>query len=146
MIEHSLISIIDDDISVRESLPDLLRELGYVAEAFSSGEEFLASRSFGRTACLIVDVSMPGISGPDLQRELRRREDKTPIIFITARTDETIRGRVLQEGAAGYLSKPFNDHELLKALSRAFGAAEAFQRPSQPRLTFAAPHHPTDQY
>jgi FixJ family two-component response regulator len=78
MVALSLISIVDDDISVRESLPDLLREFGYVTEAFSSAEKFLASPCLGRTACLIVDVSMPGMSGPDLQQELRRRDDKTP--------------------------------------------------------------------
>src|SRR2546426_7061378 len=68
-----LVAIIDDDESVRESLPDLLREFGYAARAFSSAEEFLASDCMGRTRCLILDIAMPGISGPDLQRELRRR-------------------------------------------------------------------------
>lgn len=69
----SLVSVVDDDESVRESLPDLLRELGFEVEAFSSAEEFLASDSIGQTRCLILDVAMPGMSGPDLQRELARR-------------------------------------------------------------------------
>jgi len=78
------ISVVDDDESVRESLPDLLREFGFATEAFSSAEEFLASNCVCQTKCLILDVAMPGMSGPDLQRELMRRRKKIPIVFITA--------------------------------------------------------------
>jgi FixJ family two-component response regulator len=84
-----LVSIIDDDESVREALPDLLKELGYSVQAFSSAEEFLASDYVGSTRCLILDLSMPGMSGPDLQRELALRRQQIPIVFITARGDET---------------------------------------------------------
>lgn len=115
----SLVSVVDDDLSVRESLPDLLRELGYSARAFASGEEFLASAHVGRTACLIVDVAMPGMSGPELQRRLRQRGDETPVIFITAQDDAPIRARALQDGASDCLPKPFNEVDLVNALGRA---------------------------
>jgi FixJ family two-component response regulator len=119
MVEPTLVSVVDDDLSVRESLPDLLRELGYSARAFSSGEEFLASAQVDLTACLIVDVAMPGMSGPDLQRELRQRGNETPVVFITALEDEAIRARAFKEGATDCLLKPFNEAELLRALDRA---------------------------
>ena len=115
---RALVSVVDDDESVRESLPDLLRELGYEVEAFSSAEEFLKSGQFGRTTCMILDVSMPGMSGPDLMRELRRRRQVIPVIFITGQTDGTIRSRVIMQGAVDCLFKPFSDaalHEALKA-------------------------------
>jgi FixJ family two-component response regulator len=115
----SLVSIVDDDLSVRESLPDLLRELGYSARAFASGEEFLASAQVSHTACLIVDVAMPGMSGPELQRELRQRGNTIPVILITAKENEAMRERALREGAIDCLTKPFSDMELLKALDRA---------------------------
>ncbi len=87
---HSLVSVVDDDESVRESLPDLLREFGFASQAFSSAEEFLASDSVDKTKCLILDIAMPGMTGPDLQRELTRRRQEIPIVFITADADETI--------------------------------------------------------
>src|SRR5271167_4059866 len=104
-----LVSVVDDDESVRESLPDLLRVLGFTAQAFSSAEEFLASNYVDQTRCLLLDVAMPGMSGPDLQRELKLRRQDIPIVFITAQTDEAIRSRVLEQGAVGYLLKPFSD-------------------------------------
>jgi FixJ family two-component response regulator len=116
--ERSLVSVVDDDESVRESLPDLLRELGYEAEAFSSAEEFLTSGQIGRSKCLILDIAMPGMSGPDLLRELKRRRQDIPIIFITGQRDGTIRPRVIEQGAVDCLFKPFSDtalHEALKA-------------------------------
>jgi FixJ family two-component response regulator len=119
MVEPTLVSVVDDDLSVRESLPDLLRELGFSARAFSSGEEFLASAQVDLTACLIVDVAMPGMSGPDLQRELRQRGNGTPVVFITALEDAAIRARALKEGATDWLLKPFNEADLLRALDRA---------------------------
>ena len=120
---RSLVSVVDDDESVRESLPDLLREFGFAVEAFSSAEEFLASGCVGQTRCLILDVAMPGMSGPDLQRELRRRRHEIPIVFITAHRDETVRPRVLEQGAAECLFKPFSEAALLEALNAALRAA-----------------------
>ncbi len=115
----SLVSVIDDDESVRESLPDLLRECGYAVQAFASAEEFLASDSIDQTGCLILDVAMPGMSGPELQRELSRRRQKIPIVFITAHRDEADRPRLLENGAVECLFKPFNETALLDALTAA---------------------------
>jgi FixJ family two-component response regulator len=121
MFPRSLISVVDDDESVRESLPHLLRELGYAARAFSSAEEFLASDYVRQTRCLIVDVVMPGMTGPDLQRELVLRGYEIPIVFITAVEDEAFRARVLEQGAAvECLFKPFSDTALLGALNAVF--------------------------
>jgi FixJ family two-component response regulator len=114
-----LISVVDDDESIRESLPDLLREFGFDAKAFSSAEEFLSCDYIGRTSCLILDIAMPGMSGPDLQRELAVRRKKIPTIFITAQRDETVRPRVLKDGAVECLSKPFSEADLLEALNTA---------------------------
>jgi FixJ family two-component response regulator len=116
---RSLVSVVDDDESVRESLPDLLREFGFAAEAFSSAEAFLASDCVGQTRCLLLDVAMPGMSGPDLQRELARRRQEIPIVFITAHRDEGIRPRVLADGAVECLFKPFSETALLNALNTA---------------------------
>ena len=116
MVVRLLVSVVDDDESVRESLPDLLREFGFAAEAFSSAEEFLVSDHVGRTSCLILDMAMPGMSAPDLQRELRLRRQEIPIVFITGHGDETVRPRALAEGAAECLLKPFSDASLREAL------------------------------
>jgi FixJ family two-component response regulator len=116
---RSLVSIVDDDESVRESLPDLLRELGFAALAFSSAEEFLASESVGLTRCLILDVVMPGMSGPDLQRELTLRRKHIPIVFISAHADETVRSRLVAQGAVACLFKPFTETALLEAINAA---------------------------
>jgi FixJ family two-component response regulator len=119
MVVRSLVSVVDDDESVRESLPDLLREFGFAAQAFSSAEEFLASDFVGQTSCLILDVAMPGMSGPDLQRELTLRRHEIPIVFITAHADISVRPRLLEQGAVECLFKPFSDTALLDALSSA---------------------------
>jgi FixJ family two-component response regulator len=119
MAERSLVSVIDDDESVRESLPDLLRQFGFAARAFSSAEAFLESQFVGSTRCLVLDVAMPGMSGLDLQQELTRRRWEIPIVFITATGDQTIRPRVLSLGAVACLSKPFTDTALLNALNAA---------------------------
>jgi FixJ family two-component response regulator len=116
---RSLVSVVDDDESVRESLPDLLRQFGFAAEAFSSAEAFLASRLVGETSCLLLDITMPGMSGPDLQQELRRRRQEVPIVFITARGDETVRRHLLARGAVECLFKPFSEAALLDALNAA---------------------------
>ena len=121
--ERSLVSVVDDDESVRESLPDLLREFGFAAHAFSSAEEFLASDNVDETRCLILDIAMPGMTGLDLQRELKIRGHKIPIIFITARKDEAVRARAFEQGAAEFLLKPFSDTALLAALNTALGVS-----------------------
>ena len=115
----SLVSVVDDDESVRESLPDLLKEFGFAVRAFSSAEEFLASDCISRTKCLVLDVAMPGMSGPDLQRELTNRRQEIPIVFITAHGGETVRPRLLEQGAVECLFKPFSDTALLEALNAA---------------------------
>lgn len=115
----SLVSVVDDDESVRESLPDLLRELGFAALAFSSAEEFLASESVGQTRCLLLDIVMPGMSGPDLQQELTLRRTHIPIVFISAHADEALRSRLLAQGAVACLSKPFSETALLEAIHAA---------------------------
>jgi FixJ family two-component response regulator len=120
MVKRPLVSVVDDDESVRESLPGLLRELGYSARAFSSAEEFLASDCVDETRCLILDIAMPGMTGPDLQQELTVRGQEIPIVFITAQTDETVRPRSLEQGAVECLFKPFSDTALIEALSAAF--------------------------
>ena len=117
---RSLVSIVDDDESVRESLPDLLKEFGFDVQAFSSGEAFLASQYVCETRCLILDVAMPGMSGPAVQQELMRRRKKIPIVFITAHSGEDIRPQLLQQGAIECLSKPFSDAALREALNSAF--------------------------
>ena len=117
-----LVCVVDDDESVRESLPDLLRELGYSARAFPSAEDFLASDCIGETKCLILDIAMPGMTGPDLQLEIMVRGLEIPIIFITAQADEIIRPYALEPGAVECLFKPFSDAPLVEALNRAFRA------------------------
>ena len=121
MVTHPLVSVVDDDESVRESLPHLLREFGYATRAFASAEEFLVSDYVRQTRCLILDVLMPGMTGPDLQRELALRGQKIPIIFITAVEDEALRERLLGPGSAvQWLLKPFSDTALLRALNAVF--------------------------
>jgi FixJ family two-component response regulator len=115
-----LVSVVDDDESVRESLPDLLGEFGFAARTFSSAEEFLASDCLDQARCLILDIAMPGMSGPDLQRELKLRGQEIPIIFITASTDKSARPRLLEQGAVECLFKPFSDTDLLEAINMAF--------------------------
>jgi FixJ family two-component response regulator len=118
-LPHSFVSVVDDDESVRESLPDLLREFGFAARAFSSAQEFLASDVLGETNCLILDIAMPGMTGYDLQRELTRRRQEIPIVFITAHGDENLRPRLLENGAVECLLKPFSETALLDAVNAA---------------------------
>ncbi len=115
--------MVDDDESVRESLPDLLKEFGFEAQAFSSAEEFLASESIAETRCLVLDVAMPGMTGPDLQRELTRRDQSIPIVFITAHRDAALRPRLIAQGAVDCLFKPFEPADLLQALNTALQAS-----------------------
>jgi FixJ family two-component response regulator len=120
MVFGSLVAVIDDDESVREALPDLVKEFGYEVRAFAAAEDFLASDCVHEARCLLLDVVMPGMSGPDLQRELRLRRLAIPIIFMSARVDETARSRLLKNGAVDCLFKPFSDIALFGALKAAF--------------------------
>jgi len=123
MSQHKLlVSVVDDDESVRESLPDLLRELGFSAEAFDSGEAFLASGRIEATRCLLLDVAMPGMGGPQVHERLRERGYRIPVVFITAHGDDTDRPRLLRQGAVDCLFKPFSEAALLAALDAAMPA------------------------
>ncbi len=119
MAKLPLVSVVDDDESVRESLPDFLRQVGFAAEAFPSAEAFLASDVVSETSCLLLDIAMPGMSGPELQQELIRRRQEIPIVFITAHEASTVRPRLLARGAVECLSKPFSEADLLDALNTA---------------------------
>ena len=114
--KHSLVSVVDDSESVRESLPDLLLHSGFDVQAFASAEAFLASEAVAATSCLILDFGLPGMSGPDLQHELKRRGQDIPIIFITAQGDKSLRPLLVGRGAVACLFKPFSDTALLDAL------------------------------
>jgi FixJ family two-component response regulator len=114
---RSLVAVVDDSESVRESVPDLLRQSGFDVEAFESAEGFLESETLGRTSCLVLDVGLPGMSGPDLQLELARRGHAIPIVFITAQGDASLRPRLVARGAIACLFKPFSDTALLDALA-----------------------------
>ncbi|MGH9415459.1 MAG: response regulator transcription factor [Terriglobales bacterium] len=119
MAPRSLVAVVDDDESVRESLPDLLREFGFDVQAFASAEEFLSSGFLTQTDCLVLDMAMPGMSGLELQRELTLQGQKIPIIFITAQGDANTRPHVLKQGAVECLFKPFSDTALREALDAA---------------------------
>lgn len=122
VITRPFVSVIDDDESVRESLPHLLKRFGVAVQAFSSAEEYLASDLISLSRCLIVDINMPGMSGPDLLEELRRRGWQTPVIFITAQRDEKIRLQVLEQGATACLFKPFSGAVLRATIDAALGS------------------------
>jgi FixJ family two-component response regulator len=121
MRSATLISIVDDDESMREATKGLVRSLGYQAVTFSSAEEFLQSDSVDNTSCLIADVQMPGLSGIELQRWLIARGARLPTIFITAYPEESTRARAMRAGAAGFLSKPFSEESLVRCLDSALG-------------------------
>jgi FixJ family two-component response regulator len=118
-ITRALVSVVDDNESVRESLPDLLQHSGFHVETFSSAEAFLQSKAIGSSSCLILDVGLPGMSGPDLQQELKRRGQYIPIIFITAQGDKSLRPQLIARGAVAVLFKPFSDTALLDAVNSA---------------------------
>jgi FixJ family two-component response regulator len=119
MSKNALVSIVDDDESVRESIESLIRSVGFSAQTFSSAEEFLQNGPIEKTACLILDVRMPGMSGLELQRHLTAADYQIPIVFITAHGDEETRARALKDGAVDFLSKPFSEEALLKAVQTA---------------------------
>ena len=121
MRQQTLVSVVDDDESVREALPDLIETFGFVARAFASAEEFLASNALGDTRCLVLDVSMATMSGPQLQAELKRRQIHIPIIFITGQDDPTLRATLRARGAVECLCKPLRERDLRLALADALG-------------------------
>jgi FixJ family two-component response regulator len=114
-----LITIVDDDDSLRKSLDNLLRSVGFRTQGFSSAEAFLSSQQVHDTACLILDVRMPGMSGLDLQRQLGATNWHLPIIFVTAHVDDAARARALAAGAVDFLYKPFHEEALLNAINTA---------------------------
>ena len=119
MVSPPLISVVDDNDSVRESLRGLIRSVGFAVEDFPSAEKFLNSDRLNDTHCLILDVRMPGIGGLELQRRLVKSNRNIPIIFITAHGDEAARSQALKDGAANYLFKPFSEQALLNAINAA---------------------------
>ena len=121
MSERPLVAVVDDDISVRESLPDLLQQVGFAVQAFASAEEFLTADAADAAGCLVLDVGLPGMSGPDLQQELVRRGKRVPIVFITANGDKSLQPRLLAAGAVACLFKPFSDTALIEAVEAALG-------------------------
>jgi len=121
VITPKLVAVVDDDESVRESLPDLLRSFGLEVESYASAEAFLDSGKIGRTGCVVLDVAMPGMSGPELQQELARRKQALPVVFITAQADERVRTMVLKQGASAFLIKPFSEEAILGAVKAALG-------------------------
>lgn len=121
MADTRWISVVDDDDSVRESLGGLLKSIGFAVAVFRSAEEFLETDSLSGTDCLILDIRMPGMSGPALQRELAVRRRAIPIIFITAYDDEDLRSRASGCGVVDCLVKPFSEETLLSAINKALG-------------------------
>jgi FixJ family two-component response regulator len=119
---NSMIAVVDDDESVREAVAGLLKSFGYRTVAFERAEDFLNSNDLDNTACLIADVQMPGMTGPDLQLRLVTSGKPIPTILITAYPDQTMRARALQNGVKCYLAKPFRDEELLSCIRSAIDA------------------------
>ena len=126
-----MVAIVDDDESVRSALRGLLKEAGLTAQSFASAEEFLESDRLTDSACVITDMQMPGLSGAELQSLLIAQGVNTPIIFITAFPEEKLRRRVLDAGAIGFLSKPFDEGHLIRCLKTALGsqAAASYEHP-----------------
>ena len=119
-----MISIVDDDASIRDAVKSLVRSLGYAAATFSSAEEYLESGVGRDSSCLITDQAMPGMSGADLQERLVADGSVMPIIIMTASRDESVRRRVLNAGARGFLRKPFGDQQLIDCLENALKRAD----------------------
>jgi FixJ family two-component response regulator len=116
---NPVISVVDDDVSVRVATDNLLSALGYIVHTFASAEDFLRSTHFSDTSCVIADVQMPTMSGVELQALLLARGQRLPFIFITAFPDESVRARVQKSGAICLLTKPFDRHSLIKCLDTA---------------------------
>ena len=127
--KKTLISIVDDDQSVREATKGLMKSLGFTAEAFSSAADFFASRHLRRTACLIADVNMPGMTGPELHHHLMALGNIIPTILITAYPDDNVRVRALAAGVVCYLKKPFDEDDLLGCIRSALDGATPGGKP-----------------
>lgn len=121
MAKRNLVSVVDDDESVREALPDLLRSYGFEVQSFDSAEAFLASEALNETGCLVLDVAMPGMTGPELQRELERRKIEIGIVFITAQSDDRVEAEALARGAVAFLLKPFDETIIVEFVNAALG-------------------------
>jgi FixJ family two-component response regulator len=119
MAASTLIMIVDDDEAIRDALTSLLRSVGWRTEGFTSAEAFLQSGQTHTTACLLLDMQLPGISGLELQRQLRSSQARMPIIFLTAHGNEAMRAQALQAGAVAFFAKPFDDTALLEAIHAA---------------------------
>jgi FixJ family two-component response regulator len=119
----AVISVVDDDASVRLATLDLLHAAGFVCEAFASGEEYFGSSQTEQTRCLILDLNMQGMSGLEVQHQVVQSGHGVPIIFITAFPEDRTRAQALRAGAICYLAKPYSDDELLACLERALGPA-----------------------
>jgi len=116
-----LVAVVDDDTSVRESLPDLLEELGFAVRSFSSPEAFVASECVAETRCLLADIAMPGMSGFDLRHALQSQGHDIPTVFMTAQADICLRSQSVASGAAAFLLKPFGEKALIEAIEAALG-------------------------
>jgi FixJ family two-component response regulator len=121
MSERPLVAVVDDNESVRESVPDLLQQVGFTVRAFASAEAFLDSDVVGHATCLVLDVGLPGMNGPDLHRELKRRGNLLPVVFITAQGGMWREDRLVAAGAVSCLFKPFSDSALIHAVETALG-------------------------
>ena len=121
MTERPLVAVVDDSESVRESLPDLLQQVGFAVRTFATAEAFLASDAADATRCVVLDVALQGMSGPALQQELRRHGKVIPIVFITGQSDRSLESRLLAAGAVACLFKPFSDTALIEAVESALG-------------------------
>jgi FixJ family two-component response regulator len=121
MSRRPLVAVVDDDISVRESVPHLLQQVGFAVQSFASAEAFLTADVADATDCLVLDVGLPGMSGPELQQDLVRRGKRVPIVFITANGDTSLQSRFVSCGAVACLFKPFNDTALIEAVEAALG-------------------------
>jgi FixJ family two-component response regulator len=131
VINRRLVTVVDDDESVRESLPDLLRHFGFDTQTFPSAEAFLECKAVAETSCLILDVGLPGLNGPDLLQELLRQGHRIPTIFITAQGDRSLEPRLIARGGIACLFKPFGDTDLLNALTAAMGGSHDVVDPKQ---------------
>jgi FixJ family two-component response regulator len=120
MAERKLVSVVDDDESVRESLPELLKSYGFDVQAFASPDEFLAWPAHANVDCLLLDVAMPGMTGPELHQELVRRGEAVPVVFITAHSDDKALPEAIRRGAVACLIKPFTEAAVVEAVAAAF--------------------------
>ena len=132
MSNRRIVMIVDDDELMRRASRRLIKSFGFAVETFASAEDFLASGRLGATACLVLDVQMPGLNGLELQSRLISEGHQIPIIFITAFDDENVRAQALGAGAVDYLVKPFEEAHLLNGISLALHRQDGASRPPPP--------------